>query len=364
LLRGGISTKSLLLNPKQKPSPLEQRSVQKPNALRPSQPHPIMKRTSLWFALLALVLVSIPTASGAASEKRTLNVLFIGNSYTARHNLSPVVKAMAEAGNPGLTFNRTDIIYGGRTLKDHWRLGTQNIVRQSTVTEAEAKATIAALEKAVAADPKDSHAKSALARHRGLLPHLESNRAPWDIIVLQSYRDDIGEDPTPYAQYAPKFAELAKAQGARVILYETTPTTQNDKPLTAPPDPAPIMAKERAIAALANRIGASVAPMALVAHRCQTQRPDLTLRFVNDGHLNQTLSYLTACTLYAAIFEKSPVGLPIDSITDIRYIEDGSNDKTKDRDGNPITRKFSDKDRADLQRIAWEGFSEFQKLRR
>ena len=37
-------------------------------------------------------------------------------------------------------------------------------------------------------------------------------------------------------------------------------------------------------------------------------------------------------------------------------------DKTKARDGNPITRKFSDKDRADLQRIAWEGWSEFQKL--
>ena len=80
-----------------------------------------------------------------AGEAKTLNVLFIGNSFTARHNLSTVVKAMAEAGNPGLTFNRTDVIYGGRTLKDHWRLGTQNIVKQSTLTEAEEKATIAAL---------------------------------------------------------------------------------------------------------------------------------------------------------------------------------------------------------------------------
>jgi hypothetical protein len=87
-----------------------------------------------------------------------------------------VVKAMAEAGNPGLTFNRTDVIYGGRTLKDHWRLGTQNIVKQATLTEAEEKATIAALEKAVAADPKDKYAPSALARHRQLLPKIEANR--------------------------------------------------------------------------------------------------------------------------------------------------------------------------------------------
>jgi hypothetical protein len=322
-----------------------------------------MTRTSHALALFALSLAMLAVPSWAENEKKTLNVLFIGNSYTARHNLSSVVKAMAEAGNPGLTFNRTDVIYGGRTLKDHWRLGTQNIVKQSTLTAAEEKATIAALEKAVAADPKDKYSPSALKRHRDLLPKLESNRTPWDIVVLQSYRDDIEGDPTPYAQFAPKFAELVRAQGGRVILYETTPTTQNEKPLTAAPDAAPIMAKERAIAALANRIDAAVAPMALVAHRCQTERPDLTLRFINDAHLNQTLSYLTACTLYAAIFDRSPVGLPIDSITDNRHIEDGSNDKTKDRDGQPITRTFSDKDRADLQRIAWEGYSEFLKLR-
>ena len=322
-----------------------------------------MTRTSHALALFALSLAMLAVPSWAENEKKTLNVLFIGNSYTARHNLSSVVKAMAEAGNPGLTFNRTDVIYGGRTLKDHWRLGTQNIVKQSTLTAAEEKATIAALEKAVVADPKDKYSPSALKRHRDLLPKLESNRTPWDIVVLQSYRDDIEGDPTPYAQFAPKFAELVRAQGGRVILYETTPTTQNEKPLTATPDAAPIMAKERAIAALANRIDAAVAPMALVAHRCQTERPDLTLRFINDAHLNQTLSYLTACTLYAAIFDRSPVGLPIDSITDNRHIEDGSNDKTKDRDGQPITRTFSDKDRADLQRIAWEGYSEFLKLR-
>jgi hypothetical protein len=314
------------------------------------------------FPLLVLTALML-SAAGHAQEKKTLNVLFIGNSFTARHNLSTVVKAMAEAGNPGLTLKRTDIIYGGRTLKDHWRLGTQNIVTQSTLTEADEKATIAALEKAIAADPKDSFAKSALARHRGLLPAIESNRTPWDIVVLQSYRDDLGENPTRYAEYAPKFAALAKAQGARVILYETTPTTQNAEPLKEAPDAAPILEKERAIASLADRLGAAVAPMALVAQRCQTQRPDLTLRFVNDGHLNQTMAYLTACTLYAAIFEKSPVGLPVASVTDIRSIEDGSNAKDKDRDGKPITRTFSDKDRADLQRIAWEGYTEFQQLR-
>ena len=37
---------------------------------------------------------------------------------------------MAEEGKPRLTFEVTTVIYGGRKLVDHWRLETQNIVKQ------------------------------------------------------------------------------------------------------------------------------------------------------------------------------------------------------------------------------------------
>lgn len=294
----------------------------------------------------------------------TLKVLFIGNSYTARHNLADVVEEMAEAGNPGLDLQTTGVIYGGRTLADHARLGTLNFVRLHELTRAEEEATLKKL-KQMAVDPKDRYAPTAVRRHQALLTDFEELRTKWDVVVLQSYRDDLEGDESRYAKFAPKFAELAKAQGARVILYETTPTTQNAESLTTAPDPAPVMWKARSIASLANRIDANAAPMSLVGLRCQTQRPDLTLRFINDAHLNKTMAYLTACTLYAALFEKSPEGLPIDSITDIRYLEisKGKFDRTKDRDGQSIKQTFSDKDRADLQRIAWEGYSEFQKLR-
>ena len=82
----------------------------------------------------------------------------------------------------------------------------------------------------------------------------------------------------------------------------------------------------------------------------QTARPDLPLRFVNDAHLNHTMAYLTACTFYAALFDRSPEGVPVDTITDIRVLDDAHKDK--DRDGGPIAHTFSAKDRADLQRIA------------
>lgn len=323
-----------------------------------------MKQFITSLVIAALTSLCLPSAYSAEAQKKSLEVLFIGNSYTARHNLSQVVKAMSEAGNPGLTMNISTVIYGGRTLSDHWRLGTQNFVNLSTLTEEEEKNTIASLEKTILADPKDSHAKNALGRHKKLLGTLKSSRTKWDIVVLQSYRDDLKGDASLYAQYAPKFVEVVKAQGARTILYETSPTTQNAKPLNAAPDPSPVLKKEQEIATLADKIGADVVPMSLVALRCQTERPDFTLRFINDAHLNHTMAYLTACTFYATIFNRSPEGLPINSITDIRYLVTDPPTKDKDRDGNPIKRTYSEKDSAELQSIAWRAFNEFQLMRK
>lgn len=319
---------------------------------------PLLLR-GLWFSLFCLFF------SSAAEGDTPVNALFIGNSYTARHNLAETVGDFVEANESGLDFQPYTVIYAGSTLADHWRLGTANFVGINNLTTAEEKTTIASLEKAAAA-PKDAYARSALKRHQKLLAKLEESRATWDLVILQSYRDDLDGAKSRYHQFAPKFVKAARDHGAaKVILYETTPNTQNAEPLTTLPDPAPVLEKAKSLATLADQLNVSVAPMSLVALRCQEQRPDLTLRFINDGHLNQVLSYLTACTLYAAIFEQSPAGIPVDSITDIRFFrkEDGTLDKSKDLNGDPITRKFSDKDRLQLQRIAWEVWTEFEGMR-
>jgi len=324
-----------------------------------------MRKTLLSMATMLVATILVPSVSPAAepsrqaAQQKKLNVLFIGNSFTACHNLSQVVKAMAEAGDPSLCFDVTTVLYGGRRLVDHWRLGTPNFVRISELTAGEEQATVKSLEEMIAKDPKDKYAVSALARHRDLSKSLESKRKKWDLVVLQSYRDDMEGEKSLYVEYAPKYAELVKAQGGRVVLYETTPTTQNSKPLTAPPDPAKVIEKAKVIAALAKRIDAIVVPMSVVALHCQTIRPDLTLRYVKDSHLNQTMGYLTACTFYAALFNRTPEGLPIDTVNDSRS-KDGK--PAQDPDGGPLKRTFSAKDRADLQRIAWEGLKQFQQV--
>jgi hypothetical protein len=291
---------------------------------------------------------------------REVKVLFLGNSFTARHNLAQLVKSMIEAGNPHCKFDVTTVIYGGRTPADHWRLHSQNFVNFSTLTVEQEKASIADLEEAVRTDPSDKYAASALNRyHRPLLESLAGPRHHWDLVVLQSYRDDVDGEQSKFVEFVPKFAELIKAQGGRTILYETTPLTQNEKPLTTTPDPRPVREKEAVIAGLAKRVDAIVVPMATVALRCQTVRPDLTLRYVNDAHLNKTMAYLTACTFYGALCDRSPKGLSIDTVSDTKPRDAKHPDQ--DQDGNPLTQKFSPKDAADLQRIAWEGLQQFRK---
>jgi hypothetical protein len=58
------------------------------------------------------------------------------------------------------------------------------------------------------------------------------------------------------------------------------------------------------------------------------------------------------------MFERSPEGLAVDTATDIKAFGEG-----RDADGGPLVRTFSPKDRTDLQRIAWEGFRQFQQIR-
>jgi hypothetical protein len=276
-----------------------------------------------WFPIYERSMAAEP--SPQAAEKKRLNVLWYGNSFTGCGDLQSVVRKMAEAGDPALVLGGSGCVNSGSlgSLAGHWKAGSQ---------------------KSITPPP--------------------GSKQKWDFVVLQSYNDDMEGEKSLYAQYAPKYAELIKAQGGRVVLYETTPTTQNSQRLTVPPDPAPVIEKAKAIAALAKQTDALVVPMSMVALRCQTVRPDLTLRYANDFHPNQTMTYLTACTFYAALFNRSPEGLPalfrspeglpIDTIP--------SPPGNKDPDGWPSERTFSRQDRADLQRIAWEGLQQFQQI--
>ncbi len=97
-----------------------------------------------------------------------------------------------------------------------------------------------------------------------------------------------------------KNADLLKAQGIRPVLFMSW--AYKDKPeMTAQ------LAEQYTAAARAN--GAKVIPAGLAFARAIAARPELELYAPDKRHPSLAGTYLSACTTYAALTGKSPVGL-------------------------------------------------------
>jgi len=281
-----------------------------------------------------------------------MRALFIGNSFTFRNDLPKVVKRLAEAGNPGLSFKYTKVTYGGRTLKDHWDLyQTQNILRLPELSDADLEKICAELENA-GRGTKGGVYRRAAKNHRQWQKRLGKSAPGFDYVVLQSWRDTQDGLASAYAVYARKFAELAQQRGAKVILYNTAPSYQNFGPAEPPPDPERALAETRFVAALGRELDALVVPIPLAITMCRAARPELTFRYRNDFHPNQTCGYLTACAFYAVLFDRSPQGLPVDTVTDPHVVDKSKPDLGPD--GAPRKLVLSEQQRALLQKTAWQ----------
>ena len=97
-----------------------------------------------------------------------------------------------------------------------------------------------------------------------------------------------------------KNAEVMKAQGIRSVLFMSW--AYKDKPEMTQP-----LADQYTAAAKAN--GAKVIPAGLAFARLIAMRPDIDLYVADKRHPSLAGTYLSACTAYAALFGKNPVGL-------------------------------------------------------
>lgn len=61
----------------------------------------------------------LPTKADASSEK-TKSFLFIGNSFTMRHELPSLFAALAQESFPGSSVQTETVGYGGKNLFQHW----------------------------------------------------------------------------------------------------------------------------------------------------------------------------------------------------------------------------------------------------
>ncbi|MDF1659999.1 MAG: hypothetical protein P1U58_20455, partial [Verrucomicrobiales bacterium] len=196
-------------------------------------------------------LISSATVLPAAED---IDILFLGNSFTNRHDVPDLVEAILEDGDPDTNINVSRVIYGGQNMFKHSSYYfSQSFLEQSTITNEEIEARIAKmrgfLESDKAPNEKEwdthwasvgkknasfadihDHIGKAIRNHEALLE--ENPKTQWDYVVLQSWRDVSAEPDQGYEKYATKLAEIAKGQGTEVILYMTSPETQNQDPVT------------------------------------------------------------------------------------------------------------------------------------
>lgn len=333
------------------------------------------------FALL-LGFFAVPSLALSADEaKKEISILFLGNSFTNRHDIPDLVEAILEEGDPSTDVQVERVIYGGQNMFKHSTYYfSQSVLEQSTITDAEIEARIAKmegyLESDTAPNPEEwdthwkavgktnvsfaaihKHIQNAIKRHRELLQ--DNPRTEWDYVVLQSWRDVSAEPDQAYAKYATQLAEIAKAQGTEVILYMTSPETQNQDPVTEPLNPESAERDTKVGRHLWTTLQPkAVVPVPLAIQNIQrgseeSRGTDLVFRYHNDGHPNQTCAFLTTNLFYAAFTGKSPEGLPFDTVVENKV------KKGKDPDGGEAKVVFEDPEKAYLQRMAYEAVVEF-----
>ena len=351
---------------------------------RHKTPNPLVRffvPQKLHSMILRIAIALFAVASTVPSSAKELNILFLGNSFTARHDIAGLVEQILEEGDPTTDVQVQRVIYGGQNMFKHSTYYfSQSFIEQNTLTEDAITKRIASMRKFIDSDTPpnpeewtqhwlsvgktnvpfaDIHKNiaKAIKNHEALLRN--NPRIKWDYVVLQSWRD-VSEQPNQgYERYATKLAEIAKAQGAEVILYMTSPETQNQAPVTKPYN---VAAAERDTAVGLRMAKAlqpkAVIPVPLAIKNIQTGHEDepgtdLVFRYHNDGHPNQTCAFLVANLFYASITGKSPEGFGFNSVTETK-LKNG-----KDPDGGEPTVVFDDEAKTYLQRMAWEAVVEF-----
>ena len=331
----------------------------------------LMRRTTFtYFAIFVIFLNGLMVGSLRAEDPDPIRMLFIGNSFTGMHDIPYLVKQLGEHGQPGLEIDYIRALHGGKRLRDHWEIyGSQIYLHLPEHTAKQIKAECDAMA-AILARAKDNPEGNRIGVIEPPYGQRIVNYQKWlewiketcgtptlDFVVLQSHRDEEGGLESLYAQYARKYAKEARQHGTKPILYVTEFYGLNANPLTEPPDPESLMDKLQYQAALANELEALIVPVPLAVLKVLQKRPDLTLRYSDNAHLNQICAYLVTCCFYSAMFDQSPVGLTMREINNPSFIN------RVDPDGNPKNIVFSEDVATILQESAWEAVSEMNVLR-
>ncbi len=247
-------------------------------------------------------------------ERKALNVIFVGNSYTFCNDLPGTIGRLLEAGGTELRAGR--YLKGGATLRQHW---AHNL----------GQADEGDLERAPEASFDD---------WKGRFDALLAG-GKCDYVILQGNSRDTLMD-WGFEEAARLWCEKLGAESPDTkVLFFMTWARKN-----LPQDQATITGGYRDVA---RRNGALVAPVGEAWRAALEARHGLVLHVEDNSHPAPLGTYLAACVFYASLTGKSPVGLPA------RFSVAG--DRGTDY-------ALSDEDAAFFQQVAWEAYLENEKV--
>ncbi len=202
---------------------------------------------------LSLISVKLPCLAQVYED--TLNVLFVGNSYTERENLPQIVSIISDGSETKLITRKS---VGWANLREHWHgakgLKTIEIIRNGK----------------------------------------------FDIVVLQeSSMGSINERDSLY-KYVKLFCDFIKDCGAKPYLY-----------LTWAREKVPQYQKiiNEVYMEVATENDATIVPVGKAWALARQLRPDIELYDSDGSHPSKLGTFLTACVFVATILEQMPPNL-------------------------------------------------------
>ncbi len=241
------------------------------------QPVRLQRRATLsWLAAAVIGLVGMP-ASLAASPTPTVRapqvdspkrVLFVGNSY----------------------------MYYGDSLHNHVRrmVDAGGIARLDTL------------------EYKSSTIGGAALEHQPVdwltTPGRIGVKEPFELVILQggSAEPLVPRRAARFREVLAEYDQLIRARGGKVALYMTHAYTAAHRQYK----PENIRLTEAMYVEAGNAIGALVIPVGLAFEEAYRRHPGMVLHKSDATHPSLIGTYLAACTVYATVYGRSPVGNP------------------------------------------------------
>ncbi|MDX2445009.1 MAG: hypothetical protein QNK30_14535 [Bacteroidales bacterium] len=210
-------------------------------------------KTTFIVIITFLFFISIRPNCVAQSEKDTLKILFVGNSYTYFGNLPQIISTISDDANTKLVTKKSTV--GGAKLRDHW-LGERGLDTKEMIADGE-----------------------------------------FDLVILQEYSMGTINEPDSLIKYSNLFCDFIYKNNAKPYFYLTWAREMV-------PQYQETINNVYLEASIENK--AEIVPVGKAWALAKQLRPNIELYHADGSHPSELGTYLAACVFIASILDEIP----------------------------------------------------------